>query len=75
MNLELNFINSNLAIESYNKKAPSRAAKVQKFTILYRDFSLFHGELGPTLKLRRPIVAKMYSSIIDNMYKDSGNNE
>jgi len=46
-----------------NVYSTSRAAKVQKFAILSTDFSLPNGELGPTLKLRRPIVAKMYSAV------------
>ena len=43
---------------------------MQKFTILEKDFSLANGELGPTLKLRRQIVAKMYASNIDDLYKE-----
>ena len=62
-------------IKNINKKAVSRAAYVQKFLILPRDFSLGNGELGPTLKLRRPIIVKMYSSVIESMYKDANNNE
>ena len=60
-------------IKKANEKSPSRAAKVQKFYILPRDFSLANGELGPTLKLRRPIVTKMYSQIIEDLYKDNSN--
>jgi long-chain-fatty-acid--CoA ligase ACSBG len=63
-------------IKAANNKAVSRASKVQKFFILPRDFSLPNGELGPTLKLRRPIITKMYASIIEDLYKDvNGNNE
>lgn len=59
-------------IKTANAYSTSRAAKVQKFAILPTDFSLPNGELGPTLKLRRPIVAKMYSSFIEDLYADSG---
>ncbi len=51
-----------------NKKAVSNAARVQKFTVLLKDFSVAGGELGPTLKLRRPIVSKMYDAVIEAMY-------
>jgi long-chain-fatty-acid--CoA ligase ACSBG len=57
------------AIDKANEKSISNAAKVRKFTILPRDFSLATGELGPTLKLRRPIVHKMYENIIEKMYQ------
>lgn len=51
-----------------NKRAESRAKNVQKFEILAQDFSIPGGELGPTLKLRRPIVYKKYAEVIDGMY-------
>ncbi|EGD73701.1 AMP dependent ligase [Salpingoeca rosetta] len=55
-------------IDEANKHAVSRAQKVQKFKILPRDFSVPGGELGPTLKLRRPIVVKQYEELIDSFY-------
>ena len=55
-------------LEKANAQAVSRAAKVQYFLVLPRDFSLPGGELGPTLKLRRGIVAKMYKEEIDALY-------
>lgn len=42
--------------------------QVQKWAILEKDFSIPGGELGPTLKLKRPIVCKMYKDKIDTFY-------
>ncbi|XP_038155657.1 long-chain-fatty-acid--CoA ligase ACSBG2-like [Cyprinodon tularosa] len=55
-------------LERVNAKATSNAQRVQKWVILERDFSVGGGELGPTLKLRRPIVVKMYQDKINEMY-------
>lgn len=55
-------------LERVNAGATSNAQKVQKFVVLERDFSIAGGELGPTMKLRRPIVVKMYQDKIEEMY-------
>uniref|UniRef100_A0A3Q3J2S7 long-chain-fatty-acid--CoA ligase n=1 Tax=Monopterus albus TaxID=43700 RepID=A0A3Q3J2S7_MONAL len=55
-------------LERINTRAMSNAQKVQKWVILERDFSVSGGELGPTMKLRRPIVVKMYQEKINGMY-------
>ncbi|KAM7415789.1 hypothetical protein PAMA_018043 [Pampus argenteus] len=55
-------------MERVNARATSNAQKIQKWVILQRDFSVGGGELGPTMKLRRPIVVKMYQEKIDEMY-------
>lgn len=60
------------AFERVNAKATSNAQKVQKWVILERDFSISGGELGPTMKLRRPIVVKMYQEKINELYAVSG---
>ncbi|KAM8885391.1 long-chain-fatty-acid--CoA ligase ACSBG2-like isoform 2-T2 [Spinachia spinachia] len=55
-------------VDRANARATSNAQKVQKWVILERDFSVGGGELGPTLKLRRPIVVKMYQETINGLY-------
>jgi long-chain-fatty-acid--CoA ligase ACSBG len=53
-----------------NDASTSRAQRVQKFLVLKKDFSIPGGELTPTLKLKRSVVAKMYADEIDSMYAE-----
>uniref|UniRef100_A0A3B4G5A1 long-chain-fatty-acid--CoA ligase n=2 Tax=Haplochromini TaxID=319058 RepID=A0A3B4G5A1_9CICH len=57
-------------IKRVNEKSTSNAQRIQKWVVLDRDFSVGGGELGPTMKLKRPVVMKMYKEQIDNCYKD-----
>ncbi|NWV44640.1 ACBG2 ligase, partial [Daphoenositta chrysoptera] len=57
-------------ISAVNEGAVSNAQKVQKWVLLEKDFSLFGGELGPTMKLKRPVVAQKYQDQIAQFYKD-----
>jgi len=50
--------------------ATSGAQRIQKFTILEKDFTLETGELTPTLKLKRKVVSKQYEVIIDKFYEE-----
>jgi long-chain-fatty-acid--CoA ligase ACSBG len=56
-------------IDFVNKKATSRAQCIQKWTILPKDFSIPGGELGPTLKLKRPDILRIYATTIDAFYE------
>ena len=58
-----------------NRDAPSNAQRVQKWTILPREFSVGGGELGPTMKLRRGVVLKMYADSVDSMYTELENDK
>lgn len=57
-------------INRVNEKATSNAQRIQKWTVLERDFSIPGGELGPTMKLKRPVVMKMFKDQIENFYKE-----
>uniref|UniRef100_A0A8B9FZF4 Long-chain-fatty-acid--CoA ligase ACSBG2 n=2 Tax=Amazona collaria TaxID=241587 RepID=A0A8B9FZF4_9PSIT len=57
-------------IEAVNEKAISNAQKIQKWTLLEKDFSIFSGELGPTMKLKRPVVLEKYKEHIAQFYAD-----
>lgn len=57
-------------INRVNKKATSNAQRIQKWTVLDKDFSIVGGELGPTMKLKRPVVSKMYKDEIETFYRD-----
>ena len=41
---------------------------VQKWSLLERDFSEKEGDLTPTLKLKRSVVAKKHAALIDSLY-------
>ncbi|XP_066523388.1 long-chain-fatty-acid--CoA ligase ACSBG1 isoform X2 [Hoplias malabaricus] len=57
-------------ISRVNAKATSNAQRIQKWTILGKDFSVSGGELGPTMKLRRPVVLKIYNEKVETFYRE-----
>ncbi|MGP3976858.1 AMP-dependent synthetase/ligase [Streptomyces sp. 8N114] len=41
---------------------------IKKFRILPRDLDIEHGELTPSLKMKRPVVEKEFGDLIEEMY-------
>ena len=58
------------SVAELNKKF-SNPEQVKKFTVLPRDLSVDHGELTPTLKIRRKQIRENWASEIEAMYADA----
>ena len=57
-------------IEEANSRAVSNVARIKKWKVLSKDFSVDGGELSPTLKLKRFKVSEMYKEEISQMYNN-----
>ncbi|MEQ6023118.1 AMP-dependent synthetase/ligase [Streptomyces salinarius] len=44
---------------------------IKKFRLLPRDLDVEHGEITPSLKLKRPVVEREYMNLIEEMYEGS----
>ncbi|ATL27695.1 AMP-dependent synthetase/ligase [Streptomyces formicae] len=61
-------------IEGYVKELNEglqRWQTLKKFRLLPRDLDVEHGELTPSLKLKRPVVEREYKHLIEEMYAGS----
>jgi long-chain acyl-CoA synthetase len=58
------------AVDDANKSV-SKAEAIRKFAVLPRDLSIEDGELTPTLKVKRAVVAKTYEHVIEDIYSGS----
>ena len=65
-------------VELYTKRIRKHSVnlapfeKIKKFTLVARQFSQQAGEITPTLKVRRKVVAQKYQQMIDRMYSRNG---
>jgi long-chain acyl-CoA synthetase len=57
------------AVEQINTEV-ARVEQVKKFTILPRELSIAEGELTPTLKVKRNVVAANFQGEIEAMYAE-----
>ncbi|QOV38388.1 long-chain fatty acid--CoA ligase [Streptomyces ferrugineus] len=58
-------------VEGYVKQLNEGLQKwqtIKKFRLLPRDLDVEHGEITPSLKLKRPVVEREYKHLIDEMY-------
>ncbi|MCX4991000.1 MULTISPECIES: long-chain fatty acid--CoA ligase [unclassified Streptomyces] len=58
-------------VEGYVKELNAglqRWQTIKKFRLLPRDLDVEHGEITPSLKLKRPVVEREYKHLIDEMY-------
>ncbi|MGW7263605.1 AMP-dependent synthetase/ligase [Streptomyces sp. NPDC054842] len=61
-------------VEGYVKQLNDglqRWQTIKKFRLLPRDLDVEHGEITPSLKLKRPVVERQYKHLIEEMYAGS----
>ncbi len=46
----------------------AQVARIKKFAILGRELSVETGELTPTLKVKRNVIARQYADVVDALY-------
>lgn len=57
------------ALDQFNSSV-AQFESIKKFAILPGDFTQESGELTPSLKVKRKLVAERYSSIVDGLYDE-----
>ena len=56
------------AVEHANA-AVSRAESIRQWRVLGRDFTIDHGEMTPSLKIRRNIISEHFADEIESLYR------
>jgi long-chain acyl-CoA synthetase len=54
-------------VAAKNAQLPSYA-RIKKFAVLPADFSQENGELTPTLKVKRRVIAEKYKDVLESLY-------
>jgi long-chain acyl-CoA synthetase len=57
------------AVDDVNRDL-ARFEQIKRFRVLPKPFTVDDGELTPTMKVKRPVVAAAYQELIDAMYED-----
>jgi long-chain acyl-CoA synthetase len=71
--LEMPTIRAKMEKEVFGRLEEAGLARFEmpkKIALLEHDFSIEHGELTPTLKVKRRVIDKTYKSVIDGLYAD-----
>ena len=58
----------NAAVDAANARVSS-SEQIKKYVILDRDFSAEMDEITPTLKLKRDVVARNFSAVLEKLYE------
>ena len=54
-------------VEEVNRRH-SRFEQIKRFAVIDRDFSTEHGEVTPTLKLKRRVCEEHFAAEIEQLY-------
>jgi long-chain acyl-CoA synthetase len=55
-------------VEARNRELPGYA-RIKRFAVLPADFTQENGQLTPTLKVKRRVVAEQYHDVIESLYR------
>jgi len=58
------------AIDILNGDEPHER-QIRAFALLTNDFTIEGGELTPTMKIKRRVIADKYRDVIEQMYRDA----